>query len=169
MDGFIQLPKLGSHVAVSYIPRLVARVLGENKLLALTKAFGGIHPIVVREVFYQLMNIALCLQFHDVFVFHLSPYQFGVVVRGGCETMVHCIQATLDAHPNWVVHQVDIVIIFNTISCKAIFQELWATRRQLSQLFLIVRSFYGLWVPLYFNYHSSSMALFIIISYVGIR
>ncbi len=39
-----------SHIP-SHIPRLVVTVLGENKLLALTIAFGGIHPIVVREVF----------------------------------------------------------------------------------------------------------------------
>jgi hypothetical protein len=39
----------------------MARVFGENKFLALTKAFGGIHPIVVRKVFYQLMNIAFYL------------------------------------------------------------------------------------------------------------
>jgi len=61
MDGFIQLHKLGSHVAVSHIPRLVAGVLGENKLLALAKPFGGTHPIVMREAFYQLMNKAFCL------------------------------------------------------------------------------------------------------------
>jgi hypothetical protein len=42
-------------------------------------------------------------------------------------------------------------------------------RGQLSQLFPIVFSFYGLWAPLYFNHHYSLMALFIIISYVGIH
>jgi hypothetical protein len=39
----------------------VAGVLGENKLLALAKPFGGIHPIVMRGAFYQLMNKAFCL------------------------------------------------------------------------------------------------------------
>jgi hypothetical protein len=61
VDGFIQLHKLGSHVVVSHIHGLVARVLGENRLLALVKPFGGIHPIMVREEFYQLMNKVLCL------------------------------------------------------------------------------------------------------------
>jgi hypothetical protein len=61
MDGFIQLHKLGSHVAVSHIHGLMAGILGENRLLALVKPFGGIHPIIVRKEFYQLMNRALCL------------------------------------------------------------------------------------------------------------
>jgi hypothetical protein len=33
-----------------------------------------------------------------VFASHLSPYQFGVIVRGGCETMVHGIQTILDVN-----------------------------------------------------------------------
>jgi len=61
MDGFTQLHELGSHVTVNHIPRLVAGILGENKLLALAKPFGGIHPIVRRKAFYQLMNKAFCL------------------------------------------------------------------------------------------------------------
>jgi hypothetical protein len=35
--------------------------------------------------------------------------------------MVHGLQAILDAHLDWVVLQVDIASVFNTISCKAIF------------------------------------------------
>jgi hypothetical protein len=56
-----------------------------------------------------------------VFVFHLSPYQFEVVVGGGYEVVLHGIWATLDAHFDWVVLHVDIVNAFNTISCKTIF------------------------------------------------
>ncbi len=46
----------------------------------------------------KIMNRALCLQFCDVFVSHLSPYNFGVAVKRGCEAMIHNICATLDAH-----------------------------------------------------------------------
>lgn len=58
---------------------------------------------------------------------HLSPYQFGVMVKGGCEAMVHGIRIILYAHFDWVVLQVDIVNAFNIGLCKVIFQELWAT------------------------------------------
>jgi hypothetical protein len=56
-----------------------------------------------------------------VFSSHLSPHQFGVVVRGGCETMVHDIQFILDVHHDWVVLQVDAVNTFHSILRKAIF------------------------------------------------
>jgi len=111
-------------VATGCIPGFVVQVLGVSRLLSLVKPFSGIHPIVVEEVFYWLVSKNLCLQFHDVITFHLSPYQFGVVVRSGCEAMVYGIWATMDAHSNWVVLQVDIANAFNTISYKAIFQKL---------------------------------------------
>jgi hypothetical protein len=56
-----------------------------------------------------------------VFVSHLSPYQFGVAVKKGCEVVVHGIQPTLDAHFNWVLLHVDIANTFNIISHKAMF------------------------------------------------
>jgi hypothetical protein len=48
--------------------------LGVNWFLALAKPFGGKCQILMGEVFYQLVNMVLCLEFHDAFTFHLSPY-----------------------------------------------------------------------------------------------
>ncbi len=79
---------------------------------------------------------------------------------------MHGIWVILDAHPNWVVFEVDVVNIFNTISHKSIFKELQAQGGQLFQLFSFVHSFYGFQVPLFFNYHSSLGGLFIILPYV---
>jgi hypothetical protein len=56
--------------------------------------------------------------------FHLLPHQFGKVVRGDCKAVVHGIQATFDVHPNWVVLQVNVMNIFNTILHETIFQKL---------------------------------------------
>jgi len=52
---------------------------------------------------------------------HLLLRQFGVVVKGGCEVMVHGIQAILSVHLDWVVLQVDVVNAFHSILCKAVF------------------------------------------------
>jgi len=41
-NGFIQLHQLCSHVAINCIPGFVVQILGVNKLLVLTKSFGGI-------------------------------------------------------------------------------------------------------------------------------
>jgi len=58
--------------------------------------------------------------------------------------MVLGIQAILDAHHYWVVFQVDIMNIFNTISRKAIFQKFKTMGDLSSQLFPFVRFLYGL-------------------------
>jgi len=44
----------------------------------------------------MLLSRALCLQFHDMFSFHLLLYQFNVVIKGGCEITIHVIWTTLD-------------------------------------------------------------------------
>jgi regulator of sigma D len=100
--------------------------------LVLAKHFNGICPSAMGKAFYRLVNRALCLQFCDVLVSHLSSYHFGVVVRKGCEVMIHNIQATLDAHLDWVVLQVNIINIFNTILHKAIFLKRQEMGGQLS-------------------------------------
>jgi hypothetical protein len=41
---------------------------------------------------FNLYNLAMR------FFFQLLPHQFGVVVKGGCEVLVHGIQAVLDVH-----------------------------------------------------------------------
>jgi hypothetical protein len=56
-----------------------------------------------------------------VFSLHFLPHQFGVVVKGEREDVVHGIQTILDIHPNWVVLHVDIMNAFHSISCATIF------------------------------------------------
>jgi hypothetical protein len=74
-------------VVVNRIPKSVAWVFGVSQLLALAKPFGGICSIEVKETFYQLVNKALCLYFHDAFASHLSPYEFKLAITKGCEAM----------------------------------------------------------------------------------
>lgn len=44
-------------------PRSITHILGVIMLLALAKPFGGITPIVMGEIFYYLIIIALCFHF----------------------------------------------------------------------------------------------------------
>ncbi len=71
-----------------------------------------------------MVSRGLCLQLQDTIFTHLSPHQFGVIVRGGCEAVVHGIRPTLDAHPDWVVLQVNVANAFNIISYQVIFKKL---------------------------------------------
>jgi len=56
---------------------------------------------MVGEVLFSLLNMTFCLEFHNALSIHLSPHDFGVVIKGCCETMVHGILATLDVHLDW--------------------------------------------------------------------
>jgi hypothetical protein len=48
-------------VAHGDIPRSMALMLGTNKLLTMTKHIGGLHPIVINEVFLQLISRSIIL------------------------------------------------------------------------------------------------------------
>ncbi len=68
------------------------------------------------------MNKTFLPQISNAISSHLSPHQFGVVIKGRCEIMLKRIWATLKDHLDWVVLQVDVANAFNII-----FQELHAT------------------------------------------
>ncbi len=102
-SGFSQLFFICFYVVIGCILGSITRALGVAMPLTLTKFFCGIWPIAISKVLYQLVNMTFCLQFHDAFSTHLSPHQFGVTVRGGCEAIVHGIWATLNVHPNWML------------------------------------------------------------------
>jgi hypothetical protein len=65
-----------------------------------------------------------------------------VAVRGIYEVVVHNVRAALNVHPDYMVLQVDVVNVFNSISHKAIFQKLRVARSQLS-LFLFLSTFFN--------------------------
>jgi hypothetical protein len=47
---------------------------------------------------------------------HFSPHQFGVMISGGCETMVHDVRMMLNLHSYWAVLHVDVYNVFNLMS-----------------------------------------------------
>ncbi len=87
-----------SHVVIGNILGPIAQVFGVARLLALAKPSGSIQLIIVGEILYWLVSRALSLQFCDTFFTHLSLHQFGVVVKGPCDMVIHSIRTTLDVH-----------------------------------------------------------------------
>ncbi len=120
ISNFIQLLQLSSHIATRLFPKFIVRVFNYVRLLALAKPLGGIKPIAMGKVFYWSINITLCFN-SKIVPFSFVVHWFGMVVKGGCEAMVHDIQSVLDVHLNWVVLQMDVVKVFNSILHKAIF------------------------------------------------
>ncbi len=55
---------------------------------------------MINEVTYCLVAHTLIIQFKDIFVEHLNPYQFDIMTYGGCEMVVYGVQTMLNLHPN---------------------------------------------------------------------
>jgi hypothetical protein len=115
------------YVVIGHILGSITKAFGVTRLLILARPSTSIQPIVIGEVFYQLVNKTFYFQFRDAFATRLSPHQFGVAIKGGYEIVVHNIRITLNIHLDWVVLQVDITNVFNIISHRVIFQELCPT------------------------------------------
>jgi hypothetical protein len=64
----------------------------------MTKDIGGLRPIAIGEVFFQLINYSIVLQLRGSFQEHLSPHQFKVLTPGGYVAILFGIQALLDLH-----------------------------------------------------------------------
>ncbi|KAL2643392.1 hypothetical protein R1flu_010979 [Riccia fluitans] len=106
-SGFDLLFQLCTHVAQGHLSLAAARLLGASCLLAIEKDSGGVRPIAEGEALDRLVARSLSLQFRATFSDHFEPWQFGVATRGGCETIVHGLRATLDLHPDWVLQLED--------------------------------------------------------------
>jgi len=94
------------------------------------------------------LSISWCLW--NIFVLH----QFGVVTKGGCETLIHIIRCTLDLHFDWVVLQLNMVNVFNLVSKGVIFQEFCATCGDIIQLIFFNHAFYAFEFLLFYNHYS---------------
>jgi hypothetical protein len=102
----------------------MALVLGVNKLLGMTKNIGGLHLIAVCKVFFRFISCSIVLQLQRLFQKHLSPHQFGISTLGACETILFGIRALFNLHLDWILMQVDVETVFNSVSRIVIFKEL---------------------------------------------
>ncbi|KAL2634356.1 hypothetical protein R1flu_005835 [Riccia fluitans] len=100
-NNFDLLSDLCTHIAQSRLSTPTAYLLGASCFLALEKSSGGIRPIVVDELLYRLVTRSLGFQFQATLEDHFSPLR--VAMRGGYETIIHGLRATLDLYPDWVV------------------------------------------------------------------
>jgi hypothetical protein len=64
----------------------------------MTKLSGGVCPIAMGKTLYGLTSRTLYFQFREAFATHFSSHQFGVVIKGGCEIIIHDIRYSLNLH-----------------------------------------------------------------------
>jgi hypothetical protein len=123
-----------------------------NILLAMAKDINGIRPIIVSEVFLWLISHFIVLQHGGPFQKHLSPHQFGVSTPKGYEAIPFNIQALFDLHPDWVVIQINVNNIFNSVFQIVIFKELCDVERPLANIVPFTMLFYGTHFPIYYQH-----------------
>ncbi len=71
--------------------RSITCILGASRFLALAKPLGG-----NRLQWVKSFTSWLCFQFRNAFSFRLLPNQFGVVIKDGCQALMHVIPNILD-------------------------------------------------------------------------
>jgi hypothetical protein len=138
-------------------------------LLAMTKPSGIVHSIVVGKTLYRLTSRVSCFQFCNAFATHFSPHQFEVVIKGGCETIVHNIRCTLDLHTDWVVLKLNVANAFNLVLRGVIFQEFRVAYGDIMQLIPFVHAFYAFEFPLFYSHHNHENDVMVIPFVMGTR
>ena len=87
-----------------------------TRLIALAKPNGKARPIAMGELFYRIAAVH-AVQSAQKMGGLLSPHQYGIGVRAGCEHIVHCMQHSLShlsAGTPLAAVKVDITNAFNT-------------------------------------------------------
>jgi hypothetical protein len=79
------------------------------------KTVFGVHPIIVGTSYISPCYHTLCFLFHYSFSTHSPPNQFGVVIKRGCEEVVHGINAPLISILIGCSHKLMLPMHFNVL------------------------------------------------------
>jgi hypothetical protein len=145
-DASLKFSKLFQTIAIvtcGDILRSVALMLGVSKLLAMVKDTECLCPIIVDEVFFQLISHSIVLQLWVSFQKHLSPHQFKILTLGGYETIIFGIKTFFNLHFDLGVMQIDIENTFKNIIQNFILKKLQGTRGLLAIIIPFTKLFYG--------------------------
>ena len=82
-------------MAAGSMPTEVAPYFCGANLFAAKKKDGGLRPVAVGETLHRLTSKCLAFKVANEAAAFLTPLQFGVGVRWGCEAFVHATRATL--------------------------------------------------------------------------
>ena len=77
------------------MPKEAASCFCGANLFATIKKRGGIRPVAVGEVLRRLCSKCLATKVAPAAAAYLTPLQFGVGVKGGCEAVVHATREVL--------------------------------------------------------------------------
>jgi len=114
---------------------ITRRLLTAGRAVLIPKSNGGVRPIVVGECIIRLVaHMALknvTTEMHS----HFLPHQLGCGIPSGADAATALIQATLDAHPEWVAISLDVRNAFNTFDRNTTWEPVRAITPSLFPLF----------------------------------
>ena len=123
------------------IPPDAIAVQGASRLIGITKGVRDVRPIAIGTVLRRLSGRAAMIQLRTDIEEYLMPFQLGVSVRCGVETVPRVVQTWLESHPDHAALKIDIKNAFNSVSRRAILEQLNAVP-QFQCLIPMVRMFY---------------------------
>ena len=116
-------------------------VLGDCRLIALSKPDGGLRPIAIGETLRRLIGKIIIGKVASDARQDLEPIQVGVGTPNGGVAVYHSANAFLELNPEGVLINIDLKNAFNTMSRVAMFEGLRQSPK-LSNLIPLLRLFY---------------------------
>lgn len=112
------------------VPKPMLDLLASGSLTVLSKASGGIRPIVTRSSWIRLLSKVIVLKEQRPLARALTPIQCGVGLQGGTEFMSHSIRQLSQQNPEWAVTAIDLSNAYGTVSRAFVRQQLLALREE---------------------------------------
>ena len=94
-------------------------------MTALQKPSGGVRGIVVGDFVRRLVARTLAQQLAPAVELAISPFQFALTTKLGCECVAHIAQTLTDLDGNTTLLSVDGIGAFNLISRSAMLQAMF--------------------------------------------
>ena len=116
-------------------------LLGDCRLIALSKPDGGLRPIAIGETLRRLLGKIIIGKVANDARLDLEPIQVGVGTSNGGVAVYHSANAFHELNPEGVLINIDLKNAFNTMSRVAMFEGLRQSP-ELSNLIPLLRLFY---------------------------
>ena len=117
------ITNLVNNLLAGKMPNEIAAYFCGANLFGAKKKDGGIRPIAVGEILRRLVSKVAMRVLSKKAEQLLSPFQLGVGVRGGCETVVHALREAMKDNNSFVL-QVDFQNAFNSANRGTTYNEL---------------------------------------------
>ena len=111
-------------LARGQVPESIQTAVKLGRMIALSKADGGVGGIVAGDVIRRLVARTMSKQLMEAVQSATSPFQYAMATKAGCECISHVLQGLTELNPNATILSVDGMSAYDTISWRAMLQGL---------------------------------------------